>query len=76
MEFQVENANTADDHDSKSHSADDQPSQVQPNTTDSITVSNPESIAAGTLRLAICDATKITECFIGKELKVLTSATI
>lgn len=67
MQFQIGNGNITDDHNSKSDSANDQPSQVQPNTPDMTKTSNPESLAPGTLRLAICDVSKITERFIGKE---------
>lgn len=71
MGFQVENGNTADDHGRKKDPAEDQPSQEQPDMTK---VSSPERIAPGTLRLAICDETKMTKCIISKEWEVLTSA--
>ncbi|XP_003967034.1 myozenin-2 [Takifugu rubripes] len=47
LEFQVENGNTADGHDSQDDSANDQPSQVQTKMADSTKVANPESIAPG-----------------------------
>ncbi|CAG02293.1 unnamed protein product [Tetraodon nigroviridis] len=54
-EFQVNDGNSADDHDSTNQSADHQPSQVQPKTPDLTKVSSPESIAPGTYGVPLKD---------------------
>lgn len=49
----MEDRKTADDQDRKDDSAEDQPSEVQPNMPDLTKVSSPERIALGALRLAV-----------------------